>query len=223
MSCSSFSVASPFADRDPQVPVRNRPQLLLTVLGAVLLGGCAHIERYPQSWEPVQVGAITDCNAVAATYANEGENSNGDRIALALWLEPRQYKSNAEHTAYESDLTEAQTVQLQLTANVLTLIASGKNMHREWSFNSNKREFECHHGVVRIHRFEVTNDIMLGVSKGSDYLYRVGDHLVVKSKGVAVGLMLLIVPVGGGGTSWGRFAVTPRPSAEHGLGADSTP
>lgn len=215
MSCGSLSVASAFADwtaqPGPLVPVRNGPQLLLAILGAVLLGGCVHNERYPESWEPVQVGTTTDCAAVVATYANEGENGNGSRIALTLWLEPRQYKSitNAEQAAYESDLTKAQTVQLQLTANVLTITASGKNIHREWSFDSNKREFDCNHGVVRIHRFEVANDIVLGVSKGSDYLYRVGDHLVLESKGVAVGLALLIVPVAGGGTSWARFAVIP--------------
>ena len=199
------------------LPVRNGLQLLFAVFGIVLLGGCVHIERYPKSWESVPVGAATDCTAVTVTYANEGENVNGNRILLAPSIEPRQYKSTVERAAYESDLTKAQTVQLQLTANLMTVVASGEHLHREWSFDSNRREFECKHGVIRIRHFEVANDIVFGVSKWSDYLYRVGDHLIVRSPGVAVGLAL-IVPFAVVGTSWARFPVVPSRS-----GTDGTP
>ena len=191
--------------------MQNLPQLLLAVPGAVLLVGCVHNERYPQFWEPVQVGAATDCANLAATYSNDGENSNGARTELAPWLEPRQNKSvgTAAQQAYLRDLIKAQTVQLQVTATVLTVVASGKDIHREWSFDSSNREFECKHGVVHIHRFEVASDIVLLVSRRSEYLYRVGDHLIVDSRDREVGLAL-IVPVAGVTTSWARFAVIPN-------------
>ena len=190
---------------EPESIVKAR----LALLGAVLLGGCVHNEHYPESWGPMRVGAATDCADVAATYTNEGENTNGDRILLAGWLAPREYKSDAERDAYQRDVTKAQTVQLQLAGHILTVVASGNNMHREWSFDSTKREFECKHGIVRIRRFEVASDIVVLVSKGSDYLYRVGDHLVVKKSSAGVGLVLIVIPVAGGGTSWARFAVVP--------------
>jgi hypothetical protein len=189
---------------------RNGSKLLTAVLGGVLLGGCVHIERYPQSWGPAPTGAYSGCAAVAATYANEGESSSGSRILLATWIEPHQYKTTAEQTAYETDLIKAQTVQLRLTAKVLTIVANGENVHREWSFDSTRHEFECKRGAIRIRRFEVANDIVFGVTKGSDDLFRVADHLVIRSHGGAVGFAL-IVPVVGYGTSWGRFTVTRSP------------
>jgi hypothetical protein len=88
----------------------------------------------------------------------------------------------------------------------MTVVVSGEHLHREWSFDSSKREFECKHGVIRIRSFEVANDIVFGVSKGSDYFYRVGDHLIVRSRGVGVGFAL-IVPFAVVGTSWARFPV----------------
>jgi hypothetical protein len=203
---------------------RNGSQLLTAVLGAVLLGGCVHIERYPRSWEPVRAGTNIDCTAVAATYTNEGESSSGSRALLATWIEPRQYKTPADQAAYETDLIKAQTVQLRLTANVLTIVANGENIHREWSFDSTRHEFECNRGVICFPRFEVANDIVFGVSKGSDDLFRVADHLVVRSRGGAVGFAF-IVPVAGFGTSWGRFAVTRSPGGSEvpqGVGKSAT-
>lgn len=202
--------------------MRNGLQLLTAVLSGVLLGGCVHIERYPQSWGPAHAGADTDCTAIAATYANEGESSSGSRILLATGIESRQYKTPADQAAYDTDLIKAQTVQLRLTANVLTIVANGENIHREWSFDSTRHEFECKRGVIRIHRFEVANDILFGVSKGSDDLFRVADHLVVKSHGWAVGFAL-IVPVAGYGTSWGRFPVTATSSGGNDMGTVRTP
>lgn len=189
---------------------RKGSQLLTVVLGGVLMAGCVHIERYPQSWEPVHAGAAAGCIAVAATYVNEGENSSGSRVLLATWIAPHQYKTAADQAAFETDLIKARTVQLQLTSNVLTIVANGENIHREWSLDSNRHEFECKRGAIRIRGFEVANDIVFGVSEGSDDLYRVGDHLVVKSHGGGVGFAF-IFPVVGYGTSWGRFAVIPSP------------
>ena len=190
---------------------RIRLQLLTAVLGGMLLGGCVHIERYPHSWEPMRAGAATDCTAVAATYANEGENSSGAHVSLAAWIEPQKNRTVAEQSAFETDLDKAQTVQLLLNANLLTVVANGVNVHREWSFDSSRREFECKRGMIRIHRFEVLSDIMFGVSKGSDDLFRVADHLVVRSHGGGVAFVLIAIPLVYHGTSWGRFAVISVP------------
>lgn len=181
-------------------------RLLAAVLGGALSSGCVHLERYPHSWEPVHSGTATDCSAVAATYANEGENSSGQRVLLAAWIKPRQNRTAAEQSAFENDLGKAQTVQLRLAANVLTIVASGQNIHREWSLDSSRHEFKCKHGVIRISSYEVANDIVFGVAMGSDDLIRVGDHLVIRSRGGGVGFAF-IFPVAGYGRSWGRFKV----------------
>jgi hypothetical protein len=188
------------------VPQKHRlASNLAVVFGAICVTACIQVEHPPASWGNITPAAPSDdCVSLPATYGNEGNKTDGSIVLLALWLHPR----NVPTRGIDKDLTEAQTVTLELDAALLTVKTSGLGgAFHQWSFDKSKHEFACRNGVLRISQGgDKSGQNVAAVGTDAIDLYRTQNELIVNSHGGSAGIAL-VIPMAEYGSAWARFPV----------------
>jgi hypothetical protein len=173
--------------------------------GAICVTACVNVEYPPASWGNITPATQSDnCVSVAATYSNKGSTTTGVEVPLASALHPR----NSPTRGIERDLTEAQTVTLELGGSLLVVKTNGpEGAYHEWSFDKSKHEFGCRDGVLRISQGgDVGGQNVALVGTDAIDLYRTQSELFVNHHGRSAGLALMI-PVAEHFSGWERFHV----------------
>src|SRR4051794_19884370 len=89
-------------------------RLLMLLACPLTLIGCVSIKHRPASWGPLSPETkSSDCGGVAGIYRNNGEDTEGQPISLAVWLDPKiNHWNTPERTRVAHQLASALQIEL---------------------------------------------------------------------------------------------------------------
>ena len=180
----------------------RHPYLLALVS---MLGGCIHLEQYPETWQPIVSRQGTDCAELMGKYLDSGEISSGGKVSLAAFLTPKS--ADLQHPALSFQPSQVELGVLQ--EKILKVIFTDANSNlSELSFSRDKGEFDCGGGVLTLKQdsalFSDKDVLVVGFWRLN--VYRLQDQLVVSDYGGGAGFVS-IFPAMLYMKRWARFKV----------------
>lgn len=172
-------------------------KVIFIVLIYIFLLSCSHHERYPESWNSLNVNEPNNCPDITGEYYNEGESGDSTykpELAWYLFGESAPY----EGASYISILqTDEENI-------VITILHKDESIYKK-SLSLGAGDFNCQDGFLKIKNKDFTNrDAVVAIEWNTIGLTKSGRDLVIKNEHGGVGIMCLL-PAAGTGTNWYKF------------------
>jgi len=184
--------------------------IAILVMGLACIG-CIHAQRHPKTWDPpvFEMGS-SPCPALNGIYENMGVDPKGGAVNLARLLNYsiRHDPAGArERNRFYDELGNVSSVKLELSGDGVLLVRVGLGAgEKDWSFSQAKGQLLCKGGILSIQqRGDGIGDNVVAYESATLDLFRVNNDLIVHKHGGSAGVMLL-VPMAGYESTWGRFA-----------------
>ena len=180
--------------------------LLGHLVSCVVLTGCVVLSNpeYPSEWASLQSN-YQNCRHIAGTYKNAGERvregnwgSSFDSLSQLLgrykaW--PTATRPDRVRIAFAGDET------------LTTEAWEGNRLVASIRFSANTDDFHCVDASIEFTRSEVVAEQVAGMQSETIRISKASDgSLVLKYSTAGFGLIGGILPAGGNGRSWSRFA-----------------
>lgn len=170
------------------------------------LAGCFN-EPYPKDWAALPT-AGERCPDISGAFVDKGEPGG----SLGEWLVPDILQGHPAHHVVIEQLASGdikvtpwrERLLLEGDTTVKRLQAAG-----EKTFRYAKGDFQCRDGSVKFASSMSCiseEQVLLGCDKSyQEYRKSADGALAAKAGGSGFGVVLLVIPVAGGGSSWVRF------------------